>query len=114
MTSLQNTVQGIVDKFVLTYENGKVIKADISRKLPVTPCSDVFEKMRESSDSYILKFYNRLNEALQNLTDACNESSEHDAGISVRKVLGDKFQVPEKQIASSNALSKKEHNFGRR
>lgn len=114
LTSLQETVQGIVDKFVLTYENGKVVKADITRNLPVTPYSDVFEKMRDSSESYILKFYNRLNGVLQNLTDACNESSEYDAGISVRKVFGNEFQVPEKQTSKSNAISKKEHNFGRR
>lgn len=114
LTSLQQTVQGIINKFNVTYENGEVVKADISMNLPVIPNTDVFKKMRDSSESYILRFYKRLNEALQNLTDACNESSEHDAGVSVRKVFGDDFQVPEKQTSQSNASSKKEHNFGRK
>lgn len=93
-----------------------LVKADISRYLPVTPWTDVFKKMKDSSDTYGVKFYNRLNTALQNLTDACNEESEHDAGLSVQKVLGDEFKVPAKQVNvsnSSNASSKKEHNFGR-
>lgn len=116
LTSLQKTIQNIVNKFSLTYENGVLVKADISRYLPVTPWTDVFKKMKDSSDTYGVKFYNRLNTALQNLTDACNEESEHDAGLSVQKVLGDEFKVPAKQVNvsnSSSASSKKEHNFGR-
>lgn len=116
LSSLQKTIQAIITKFSLTYENGVIIKADISRSLPVTPWTDVFKKMKDGSDTYGVKFYDRLNTALQNLTDACNEESEHDAGVSVQKVFGDEFKVPAKQVnvsTSSSASSKKEHNFGR-
>lgn len=117
LTSLQKTIQNIVNEFSLTYKNQVLVKADISKDLPVTPKTDVFKKMKDSSDAYGVKFYNRLNTALQNLTDACNEESEYDAGISVQKVLGDEFKVPKKQVNILNALnvsSKKEHNFGRK
>lgn len=112
LTSLQQTVQNMINLFSLTHKDGEVVKADISRKLPVTPETDVFKKMKDSSDNYGVTFYKRLNTALQNLIDACNEESEHDAGISVQKVFGDEFQVPAKQVASSNTINKKEHNFG--
>jgi hypothetical protein len=60
LTSLQKTIQNIVDKFSLTFENGVIVKADISRCLPVTPWTDVFKKMKDSSVLYGVKFYNRL------------------------------------------------------
>lgn len=115
LACLQKTVQNIVNKFTLTYEDEKLVKAEITRLLPVEPQKDVFEKMKNSSDAYGVKFFNRLNIALQNLTDACNQESEHDAGVSVKKVLGDEFKVPSKLVNeanSSNVISKKEHNFG--
>lgn len=113
LSSLQASMQNIINMFTLTYDtDGELVKADITKYLPVTPTdSDVFSKMK-GSDTYGVKFYNRLNAALQNLTDACNVESEHDAGESVRKVFGDKFQVPPKQVSTSSASSKKEHNFG--
>jgi len=99
--------------FSLSYENETLVKADITRLLPVKPWTDVFRKMKDCSDAYGVQFYNRLSAALQNLTDACNEESEHDAGLSVQKVFGDEFEAPEKQVANSiGVFSKKEHNFG--
>lgn len=112
LVSLQKTMQGIRDKFCLTYEDGVLIKADISRCLPVTPWTDVFKRMKDGSDSYGVKFYNRFNMALQYLTDACNEESEHDAGLSVQNVFGDEFKVPKKLVSISDTSSKREHNFG--
>ena len=113
LTSLQQTIQKMVDKFTLSYDaNGVLIKANISRFLPAKPYTDVFKKMKECSDAYGVTFYNRLKTALNNLTDACNESSEHDAGVSVQKVFGDDFPVPAKQAASASRTSKKEHSFG--
>ena len=112
LTSLQKTMEGILSKFSLTHEDGVLVKADISRCLPVTPKTDVFERMKDSSDTYGIKFYNRLELAVQNLTDACNQESEHDAGLSVRKVFGDEFKVPEKLASASSTSNKREHNFG--
>lgn len=102
----------IKNKFRLTYENGMLVKADISRHLPVEPFTDVFKKMKDASDSYGVTFYNRLSTAVQNLTDAVNVESEHDAGKYVKKVLGDEFKIPPKQTTSSSVKSIKEHNFG--
>lgn len=112
LTALQQTMVGIKNKFSLTYEDGKLIKADISRYLPVEPYTDVFQKMKDSSDSYGVTFYNRISTAVQNLIDAVNVESEHDAGNYVKKVLGEEFKIPPKQTSSSSAKSKKEHSFG--
>lgn len=112
LSSLQKTLESIKNKFTLTYENEKLVKADISRYLPVEPYSDIFKKMKDSSDNYGVTFYNRLSTAVQNLTDACNVSSEHDAGKSVKKLFGDEFIVPPKETSSSTTLNKKEHSFG--
>lgn len=112
LTALQQTMLNIKNKFRLTYENGMLVKADISRHLPVEPYTDVFKKMKDASDSYGVTFYNRLSTAVQNLTDAVNVESEHDAGKYVKKVLGDEFKIPPKQTTSSSVKSIKEHNFG--
>lgn len=112
LIALKNTIQNIVNEFDLTYDaDGEITKAEITKKLPVTPKTDVFSKMKKS-DEYGIIFYNRLTTALQNLTDACNESSEHDAGVSVQKVFGNEFIAPPKETSSSSASSKKEHSFG--
>lgn len=114
LTCLQNTVQNIINKFSISKDlEGKITKAIITRYLPTVPYTDVFTRIH-SSDTYGVKFYNKLDRALQNLKDACNEESEHDAGVSVQKVLGEEFVVPPKQASASNASSKKEHSFGRK
>ena len=112
LTALQQTMLGIKNKFSLTYEGGEIVKADISRYLPVAPYTDVFKKMKDASDNYGVTFYKRLSAAVQNLTDALNVESEHDAGKCVQKVFGSEFKVPPKQTSSSSATSKKEHSFG--
>lgn len=63
----------------------------------------------------MLTFYKRLSTAVSNLEDAVNASSDHDAGLSVQKVLGDDFEVPEDvsvKSASILTMSKREHGFG--
>ena len=94
--ALQQTMSNMKSMFPLTYEDEKLVKADISRYLPVEPFTDVFQKMKDASDSYGVTFYNRLSTAVQNLTDAVNVESEHDAGNYVKKVLGEEFKVPAK------------------
>ena len=91
---------------------GELTKADITRYLSVEPFTDIFEKMKDASDSYGITFYNRLSTAVQNLADAVNVESEHDAGKYVKKVLGDQFKIPPKQTTSSSVKSKREHGFG--
>ena len=105
-------MSNIKNEFLLTYEDGELVKADISRCLPVEPYTDVFQKMKDASDSYGVTFYKRLSTAVQNLTNAVNVESEHDAGNYVKKVLGEEFKVPPKQTSSTSTNSKKEHNFG--
>lgn len=112
LLALQKTMSEMKNKFVLTMEDGNLVKADITRYLPVEPYSDIFAKMKESSDSYGIRFYNRLSLAVSNLTNAVNVESEHDAGVYVQKVFGEEFIVPPKQTASSSAQGKKEHSFG--
>jgi len=112
LTALMKTVQNIVNQFDVTYgANGEITKAEITKYLPVKPWTDVFFKMKKS-DEYGKTFYNRLSKALQNLIDACNESSEHDAGLSVQKVFGEEFEVHPKETNCSSTSTKKEYSFG--
>lgn len=113
LKALQKTMKAIKNLFELSYDmSGELIGADISRTLPVAPYTDVFSKMRESSNTYILNFYKKLSSAVDNLTNAINVESEHDAAVYVQKVLGEKFIVPEKKAMSALIQTKKEHNFG--
>ena len=68
--------------------------------------------MRISSKSYITTFHDRLSTAVDNLTNAVNVESEHDAGEYVRKVLGDDFTVPAKEAVAAAAQNRREHSFG--
>ena len=112
LLSLQKTMKGILDKFTYSIDNnGNQIKT-ISKKLPVTPYSDVFKKMKDSSGSYTTTFYNRLAKAVDNLTNAVNVESAHDAGEYVQKVLGVGFTVPTKEAVAASAQNKREHSFG--
>ena len=60
----------------------------------------------------MLTFYNRLCAAVENLTNAVNVESDHEAGIYVQRVLGLDFVVPPKQAASATTQNKREHSFG--
>ena len=50
--------------------------------------------------------------AVDNLTNAVNVESAHDAGEYVQKVLGDSFTVPAKEAVAASAQNKREHSFG--
>ena len=113
LSALQQTMKNIKSKFSYTVDlDGNIVGADISRYLSVKPYTDIFEKMRESSSSYMLTFYNRLCTAVDNLTNAVNVESDHEAGIYVQRVLGSDFVVPPKQAASATTQNKREHSFG--
>lgn len=112
LLALQKTMKSILDKFTdIIDENGNTVKT-ISEYLPVTPGTDVFKKMKDSSTSYMTTFYNKLSKAVDNLTDAVNVESAHDAGEYVQKVLGDEFIVPAKEAVAVAAQNKREHSFG--
>ena len=64
LMALQQTMSNMKSMFTLTYEDEKLVKADISRYLPVEPFTDVFQKMKDASDSYGVTFYNRLSTAV--------------------------------------------------
>ena len=105
-------MKGILDKFSYTYDADENLVKTISEYLPVTPYSDVFKKMKDSSTSYMTTFYNRLSKAVNNLTDAVNVESAHDAAGYVQKVLGDRFTIPPKEAVAATAQNKREHSFG--
>lgn len=111
LLSLQKTMKGILDKFSYTVDSNRNLIKTITKCLPVTPYTDVFKKMKESS-SYITMFYNRLSKAVDNLTNAVNVESAHDAGEYVQKVLGYSFTVPAKEAVAASAQNKREHSFG--
>lgn len=113
LLALQKTMKSIKDMFYVSKDsNGNITYANISRSLPVTPYSDVFKKMRESSSSYMITFFMRLSTAVSNLTNAVNVESAHDAGKYVQKVLGTEFVVPAKEAVAAAAQNRREHSFG--
>lgn len=113
LLALQKTMNAIKNKFFcINNIEGEIISADISRELPVPPYTDIFKKMRDSSSSYMITFYKRLSIAVNNLTNAINVESEHDAAEYVQKVLGTEFVVPEKEAVVATTQNKKEHSFG--
>ena len=112
LLALQKTVQNICNRFTVTKNTyGEVTAANISRYLTVQPYTDIFQKMRDSS-SYMVTFYKRLCKAKDNLTNAVNVESDHDAAAYVVKVLGEEFTVPPKEAANRATQSKREHSFG--
>lgn len=113
LLALQKIMKAILDKFSVTKDtNGNVLSATISCHLPVTPYMDVFKKMKDSSSSYMVTLYTRLSRAVDNLTNAVNVESEHDAGKYVQRVLGREFIVPAKEVTISAVQNKREHSFG--
>ena len=57
-------------------------------------------------------FHDRLSRAVDDLTDAVNVESAHDAGEYVRRVLGNSFTVPAKEAVAAAAQNRREHSFG--
>ena len=112
LLSLQKTMKAILDRFTYTYDNNCNRVWTITRSLPVAPYTDVFQKMKDSSSSYMTTFHDRLSKAVDNLTDAVNVESAHDAGEYVRKVLGNSFTVPAKEAVAAAAQNRREHSFG--
>ena len=112
LLSFQKTMKAILDRFTYTYDDNWNKVWDITCTLPVEPWTDVFAKMRNSSTSYMIRFHNRLSTAVDNLTNAVNVESAHDAGEYVQKVLGDNFTVPAKEAVTAAAQNRREHSFG--
>ena len=113
LLAFQKTVQNICNRFSITRDFfGNITSAKISRYLTVQPYTDVFQKMKDSSDSYLITFYKRLCVAKDNLINAVNVESDHDAAEYVVKVLGDEFEVPPKSTANKSTQSNREHSFG--
>lgn len=113
LLALKKTMEAIKNAFTgITYDSsGAVASASITKYLPVKPFTDIFDKMGNSNE-YMVTFYKRLCAAVDNLTNAINVESEHDAAKYVQKVLGEQFIVPEKKAASASTQTKREHNFG--
>lgn len=113
LLALQKTVRNICNRFVVSKDyNGNVTSASISRYLSVQPYTDIFQKMKDSSVSYMITFYNRLCTARDQLTNAVNVETDHDAAEYVVKVVGDEFEIPDKPAASKTTKSNREHSFG--
>ena len=112
MKKFQKTLTAIIDRFSIVYDKDWKQHKDIKCMLPVVPYTDVFAQMRESSVTYIDTFYNRISTAVENLTNAVNVESEHDAAEYVQKVLGDDFTVPPKEAVAAAAYNRREHSFG--
>lgn len=109
---LRNALKAIKDRFIVAVDMyGKVAKASITENLPVTPFTDVFAKF----DSYPTRgvtFYNKICSAISNLDKALNCDNEHDAAKYVVKVLGEEFEIPEKEVKYNEGMPKGEKRFG--
>lgn len=112
LQELQTIFIGIKQKFSLTYKDNELVKADITRYLPVQPYSDIFKRMKDSSDSYGVKFYNRVCTALSNINNAINAGDDHTASDYVRRLFGEEFELVPKKPTSGSSFSRREHSFG--
>lgn len=112
LSALYYTVNNIKNKFSVTRdENSEIIEATISCALPVEPYSDVFYKLKKSS-AHMITFYKRLSKACENLNEAMNIDDEHEAAKKVVKVLGEEFDIPEKEVVDAKTSNKGEYSFG--
>lgn len=111
LSSLYYTMKAIRDDFEIIKDNDEVVSASIKCELPVVPYSDVFYKMRDSSE-HMLKFYKRIDSAVSNLQDAVSLSEEHEAAKKVQRVLGEDFTVPEKKAKAVDTVTKGEYSYG--
>jgi hypothetical protein len=111
LSALYHVIKSIVERFALTYNGNDIVKAEITYYLPKEPYTDVFYKLK-NSNAYGVKFYNKIKKASDDLRDACNVESDHDAAIYVQKVLGEEFEVPEKVAVAASTTNRKEHGFG--
>lgn len=113
LLALKKTMEAIKNSFTgVSYDSsGAVVSANIAKYLPVKPFTNIFSKMG-NSNAYMATFYKRICAAVDNLANAINVESEHDAAKYVQKVLGEQFVVPEKKATSASTYTKKEHNFG--
>lgn len=113
LLAFQKTVKNICNRFsVIKDAYGNITSASISRYLSVQPYTDIFQKMKDSSSMYPITFYKRLCAANENLTNAVNVESDHDAAEYIVKVLGDEFEIPPKLASNKFAQSNREHSFG--
>lgn len=113
LETLYRILDAILNKFIVSYDiYGNLTRASVTTYLPVRPYTDVFKKMKDSSDSYMKDFYLKLKSAVDHLKVALELESDHDAALEVQKVLGDSFPVPEKKARVLNILARREHNFG--
>lgn len=112
LRSLYYTLNAIYDSFIIQKDaQGTILSANIVCNLPVEPYSDVFYKMRDNS-KHMITFYNRISSAVNNLKEAVNISDAHEAAKYVQKVLGNDFNIPEKQSAAADTSNKREYSFG--
>ncbi len=110
LSSFYNTMKWIRDQFSVSKDiYGCLIGASIKCQLPVVPYSNVYYKM---TANYMLTFYKRINEAVNNPKEAKNLSEAHEAAKYIRKVLGDDFTVPAKETQNQFTRNKGEYSFG--
>lgn len=80
-------------------------------ELPVEPYSDTMFKIN-SNASYRKKFKNRIYDFELQLRNAINAGDEHTAGMYVSRVLGEEFEIPEKQVDASENRFRRTSQFG--
>ena len=79
--------------------------------LPVLPYTDTMFKINSNSN-YRKKFKNKIYDFELQLRNAKNAGDEHTAGEYVRKVLGEEFEVPEKQVDAGESNFRRTSQFG--
>lgn len=117
LQALSQVMKYIRDKFSVEKDwNGNILSADIQRFLQMKPYSDIFSKMRDSSKSYMVTFYNRIAKAATYLENALNADTDDAAALQVRKVLGEDFPLPPQNVTKAALggvfISRRENGFG--
>lgn len=112
LVAFNNLCHSILNEFVVVKDtSGQITSATIKKNLPVQPYSDVFKKF-ERTDNHGITFYNRFKRAVENLGNAVKCDNEYDAAKYIVRVLGDEFEIPEKEVESYATKFHQEHSFG--
>ncbi len=103
LNALYRVVNGITNSFIPNFSG----EHTITKRLPVTPETDVFYKMTDADEEV---FYAKLSEFRDNLLNAINANEEYEAAKYIQKSLGTDFKLPEKP-KSTSAKSKSENSY---
>jgi hypothetical protein len=100
LKALKSVVDGMVNNF-RTEWNGETWVERLDVLLPVTPYSNLLDRM---TDNQMIAFKEKLEGLRDSLQSAADDAAPEDACATLQKVLGDDFPVPPKESTARQAV----------